>query len=349
MFVDRGRLAAFKAEQEKEEEEDDDDDDDDNSEDDSSDEENNSDGSLSSVEVPLAMVSAQAKAKAEAFAEIPSSEAQKTVLSTPDILVLILSQLPHSSLLQAQLVNTTWAGLYNHVQIQAALFRCPRPPASALYCEPYSDLLIEKFFSSFWPGSQEQYTAAFHAPQWRDLLVSQPPARALEIIQDISCRGGGNLEFRTIIPRPEGLRMGFLYDAIRHWHEEEGSGVRLFWHRTTGQPGSNRSYANGINFKTADSVPCVTILGKNSVGCGQWGGRTYSDYSYGNHQSQRPAARIIRSGEEVVEFIMSRPKDVQTHISRRTLARLIRFQDKKDGQDNGDGNNGVEYDSDDDF
>lgn len=83
------------------------------------------------------------------------SEAQKTVLSTPDLLIIILSQLPHSSLLKAKLVNKTWASLFGHVEIQAALFNSPRPKGSALYTEAYSDLLMDKF-STFWTVNEEE-------------------------------------------------------------------------------------------------------------------------------------------------------------------------------------------------
>src|ERR1700712_5035117 len=136
-----------------------------------------------------------------------TSYPQKRVLSTPDLLILILSQLPHSSLLKAKLVNKTWASLFEHVQIQAALFERPRPKDSALYTETYSDLLMNKF-STPWPSNREEYANKNHSWQWRQLLVCQPAVESLEIVQQISRRGGSTLEFRTIIPRPYGLRVG---------------------------------------------------------------------------------------------------------------------------------------------
>ncbi|KFX98178.1 hypothetical protein O988_04475 [Pseudogymnoascus sp. VKM F-3808] len=194
------------------------------------------------------------------------------VLSTPDVLVIILSQLPHSSLLKAKLVNETWAGVFENVEIQASLFVRPRPKESALYTETYSDLLINKFLT--WPTNPAEYEDKHHSWQWRQLLVCQPPVEALEIVQQVNQRFGGTLEFRTIIPRPGGLRMGFLYDAIRYWHQVENSSVELLWNRKTGDfTDSMRIYPDGSNYKTLDDKPCVTIWGKTGVGCGQYGGR----------------------------------------------------------------------------
>ncbi|KAH8812177.1 hypothetical protein F5884DRAFT_750498 [Xylogone sp. PMI_703] len=84
-----------------------------------------------------------------------SSNAQTTVLSTPDLLVCILSQLPHSSLLKAKLVNKTWASIFEVVYIKAALFEQPRPKELDLYTETYSDILRNKF-STFWPSSEKE-------------------------------------------------------------------------------------------------------------------------------------------------------------------------------------------------
>jgi hypothetical protein len=86
--------------------------------------------------------------------EAISLAATKSVLSTPDLLVIILSQLPHSSLLKAKRVNRTWASLCGHIEIQAALFQHPRPKGSALYVETHSDILMDKF-STFWPINRE--------------------------------------------------------------------------------------------------------------------------------------------------------------------------------------------------
>ncbi|KAH8805449.1 hypothetical protein F5884DRAFT_799303 [Xylogone sp. PMI_703] len=261
-----------------------------------------------------------------------TSSAQNKVLSTPDFLVSILSQLPHSSLLKAKLVNKTWASLFKLVDIQAALFEVPRPKEAALYAETYSDVLKNKFpiFWQFGKGSnvasipKSYFAKSFPSekggtplqatetsqpePQgnshWRQLLVCQPAIEVLEIVQHVDVRGLGVLEFRTTISRPNGLRMGFLYDAIRHWYEVERSfGVKLFWNRKTGDLTEHyRTYEDGPGYKTAEDRPCVTILGNTSVGCRQYGGLTYSNYcskTYGKDQ-------VIKSGDEEVEYSMSK-------------------------------------------
>lgn len=291
--------------------------------------------------------------------EAISSAAQKTVLSTPDLLLIILSQLPHSSLLKAKCVNRTWASLFGQVEIQAALFQRPRPKGSALYVETHSDILMDKF-STFWPingedkavFSRSSTVKTFHPEdwneisvdvsnshdpsetrlqntttlqpqqqrghgdkcpyrqQWRQLLICQPPIEALELVQEVDQRVGGTLEFRTVILRPEGLRMGFLYDAVRHWHEVERSPVELLWNRRTGDlVRYDQIYVDGPSFKTIEDKRCVTISGRTSVGCGQYGGLTYQNYL----SAQRVHA--IKSGDEEVEYCMSEPKRTSCDLS----------------------------------
>ncbi|KFY79832.1 hypothetical protein V499_01265 [Pseudogymnoascus sp. VKM F-103] len=245
-----------------------------------------------------------------------TSGAQTEVFSTPDVLVIILSQLPHSSLLNAKLVNKTWASLFDNVEIRASLFECPRPKESALYTETYSDLLMDKFLAP-WPTNEDEYADKHLSWQLRQLLVCQPPVEALEIVQEVNQRYGGALEFRTIIPRPNGLRMGFLYDAIRHWHQVERSPVKLLWNRKTGDlADSMHYYPDGPGYKTFGDKPCVTIWGQKGVGCGQYGGLTYEHYHFlqDNTQTQKPRVRVIESDDEKVKFSMSEPKSVKLNM-----------------------------------
>ncbi|TVY84561.1 hypothetical protein LSUE1_G002749 [Lachnellula suecica] len=263
-----------------------------------------------------------------AIHDATSSPAQKAVLSTPDLLVIILSQLPHSSLLKAKRVNRSWASIFEHVEIKAALFQHPRPKGSALYVETHSDVLMENF-SSFWPVngqdkvsfSKSTTVKTFHlklrsrppvdasnghvpserdlespdsqtlhqqgygdkcpyGQQWRQLLICQPPIEALEIVQQVNQLGGEILEFRTVLHRPGGVRIGFLYDAIKHWDEVERLDAQLLWNRKTGDPISpNQVYKNGEGFKTAEDMRCVTILGDTNVGNGRYGELAYADLS----------------------------------------------------------------------
>lgn len=208
--------------------------------------------------------------------------------------MIILSQLPHSSLLKAKLVSKTWASVFDNVEIRASLFECPRPKESALYTETYSDLLMDKFLAP-WPTNKYEYADNPLSWQWRQLLVCQPPVEALEIAQQVNQRFGGTIEFRTIIPRPNDLRMEFLYDAIRHWHQVERSSVKLLWNRKTGDiADSNDYYPDGPGYKTSDDKPCITIWGRNCVGFGQYGGLTFDHYhsSQDNTQTQKPRVRL---------------------------------------------------------
>lgn len=294
-----------------------------------------------------------------------ASRAQREVLSCPDILVIILSQLPHSSLLKAQRVNRTWASLFDHVEIQAALFRRPRPSGAALYAETYSDILMDRFSAAFWPATRYDpaefahttLVHGFHSQipdaasesdgesedddaktdpelgpcpyrhQWAQLLVCQPPIKALDIVQDICRRGAESVEFRTVMPRPDGLRMGFLYDAVRYWHEVDRSRAVMRWHRRTGEYAGNYYYTDDPDFVPGqDGTPCVTICGRNSEGCGWYGGQTYRDEASG----QGGRLRAIESGEENVEFRMSRARPITHYLSDRTARRLMDGYEESD-------------------
>jgi len=314
-----------------------------------------------------------------------ASDAQREVLSAPDLLLLILSQLPHSSLLKAKLVNKTWASLFKHVEIQAALFERPRPKESALYAETYSDLLMDNF-SAFWsiyrdesdqavlPESSivtqphpkesnegpvdvpnvhrpsknssqkrmtvrlriQKYTDKCLSWQWRQLLLFQPAVEVLELVQHVSQRSSGTIEFRAIVPRPNGLRMGFLYDAVRYWHEVEKSSVKLLWQRKTGDlVDPVYYYKDGTSYKTVEDKPCITIWGKTSVGCGQYGGLTYANYipTRSGEQAQRSRARIMKSGDEEVEFFMSAPKDIDVDLELFFASRKADEEEEEDEED----------------
>lgn len=300
------------------------------------------------------------------------SAAQRTVLSTPDLLIIILSQLPHSALLQVQRVNRTWAGLFDNLEIQASLFRQPRPKGSALYVEAHSDILMDHF-SAFWPSDGQDgakfdrcadfanfHSKSFHEkhvatsdsgdssdearlqdtaipelspePQdesnegcphrekWSQLLVCQPPIKALELVQRVSHRVYGMVEFRTVIHRPDGLRMGFLFDAVWHWHEVEGSNADLLWNRQTGDTeypeDCIEEYEDGPVSKVAEGEPCLTIWGHSSFGCGQSGGLTYSNYrGYTRRAGEKKVkSQIIYSDEEEVKYSMYEVEERPTRI-----------------------------------
>ena len=289
--------------------------------------------------------------------------AQARVLSSPELLVIILSQLPHSSLLKAQQVNKTWADLFATAEIQAALFRRPRPTGSSVYVEPYSDILEAKFPAFFatttkagrgfsrsyvvdefppseaWcelpidkahnggvPSRELQYNTTHyvlpsrkgpritcpHRHKWSELLLAQPPVRALELIQQVEEQWGRMVEFRAVISCPDGLRMGLLYDAVKHSHEIEGSRAELLWNRRTGDITAKRiSYIDGTGFGTDKDQPCVTVLGRSIDGCcGDGTALTYRNYWNGRAGRDQ----VIQSGEDGYQYDMSGPKELSLDI-----------------------------------
>ncbi|KAJ6787214.1 hypothetical protein PWT90_06707 [Aphanocladium album] len=255
------------------------------------------------------------------------SAAQRAVLSTPDLLIIILSQLPHSSLLKAQRVNRTWASLFDHVEIQAALFKKPRPNQSAAYVEIYSDILRDQF-EAFWPipgedrvrFSMDSKTQRFHPEgwckisaspfsdpndrntiierryeevcpyrkEWGQLLVCQPSIEILELVRKYNTDDSEMVEYRSLIHRPNGLRMGLLYDAVTHWHALDPA-ASLLWGRKTGDlVDSNYFYIDGSSFKTGDDKPCLTMWGT------EW--------------TPKHGDEVIRSDGEEVRCSISAPK-----------------------------------------
>jgi hypothetical protein len=106
--------------------------------------------------------------------------------------------------------------------------------------------------------------------------------------------------------------MGFLYDAVRHWHEVERSGCQLLWNRRTGDLIYHRQfYEDGPSFKTIEDKPCVTIWGRTRVGHGEYGGLTYRNHRSGPGQR----AQVIKSGDENVEYLMSEPRQIDYEVN----------------------------------
>lgn len=99
--------------------------------------------------------------------------------------------------------------------------------------------------------------------------------------------------------------MGFLYDAVGHWHEFERSPVEVLWNRRTEDlVHNNWIHGDRAGFKMDGDMPCVTIWGRTSVGCGRFGRLTYEDYK----SEQR--AQVVRSGGVEVGYCMSEPKSL---------------------------------------
>jgi hypothetical protein len=229
------------------------------------------------------------------------SRAQRTVLATPELLVLILSQLPHSSLLRAKLVNTTWASVFEFPEVQAALFLCPRPKNAALYAEPYSDLLLSMVLdTSVWPSESSdfwRFLSSKISPNLLNVLVCQPAVEYLEVIDIVSPDQGDVLEFRATIGCPEGLRLRFLVDAVKNWFYSSRQ-TKILWNRKIGDPADGSViYTDGNDYKRFDRKPCITILVKTLL--------------HGFLRRRREGDWTIRSGSKDITFTMSEPRKVR--------------------------------------
>ncbi|KAJ7696980.1 hypothetical protein B0H17DRAFT_881974, partial [Mycena rosella] len=155
------------------------------------------------------------------------STATDIVISTPELLEHTLAQLPMRDLLvTAPLVSKTWHAITLSPTLQRALFFQPDPLSNAVQKNP---LLVEIFPPFFapegrnrwsWPGEASTIMSmpwskapdAFKRKEasWRRMLVTQPPAQTMAIIET---RHGqlGDSERQAVLDDLS-LRMGVLYD-----------------------------------------------------------------------------------------------------------------------------------------
>ncbi|KAJ7152070.1 hypothetical protein C8R46DRAFT_869243, partial [Mycena filopes] len=126
------------------------------------------------------------------------STAQINALSAPELLELILTQLPMRDLLVvAPRVSKTWNAITLTPNFQRALFLLPDPTASST--SPVRNSLLMELFPPFFapshpepwsgPGTADSITSMpwARAPEafgrseasWRRMLVVQPPAQTL--------------------------------------------------------------------------------------------------------------------------------------------------------------------------
>ncbi|KAJ7301748.1 hypothetical protein DFH08DRAFT_667471, partial [Mycena albidolilacea] len=147
------------------------------------------------------------------------------VISTPELLELILSCLPMRDLLvTAPLVSKTWQALTLTPALQRTLFF--RPDLSS---EPAQNPLLLMLFPPFfaaekprrwsWPDAEAiQSMPCAKAPEvfkrreasWRRMLVIQPPAPKMIVTEHCHARHG-DFERSAVLDDPC-LRMGVLYD-----------------------------------------------------------------------------------------------------------------------------------------
>ncbi|KAJ7123562.1 hypothetical protein C8R44DRAFT_875750 [Mycena epipterygia] len=155
------------------------------------------------------------------------SSAKDVVISTPELLELILARLPMRKLLTtAPLVSKMWKAHTLSPALQRALFFQPDPSSERIQ----NPLLLELFSRFFgpkgpnrwsWPGEASTIMVmpwaktpdAFKRADasWRRMLVQQPTAQTMTITETCHGQGGYNSERRAVL-NDLSLRMGVLYD-----------------------------------------------------------------------------------------------------------------------------------------
>ncbi|KAJ7092263.1 hypothetical protein B0H15DRAFT_749104, partial [Mycena belliarum] len=131
--------------------------------------------------------------------------ARDTVLATPELVELVLSQLPmRDLLLRAPLVCKMWHATTLSPDLQRALFFAPDlDPCSDVASAPVHNPLLAKLFPPFFDSTPEHrrywptartiiFMPAARAPapfarpnaSWRRMLVTQPPPQTMRVIQE---------------------------------------------------------------------------------------------------------------------------------------------------------------------
>ncbi|KAJ7899789.1 hypothetical protein B0H13DRAFT_2196040, partial [Mycena leptocephala] len=155
--------------------------------------------------------------------------ARDSVIQTPELVEHTLAHLPIRDLLvTAPLVSKMWQAITLSPTLQRALFFEPDPTASASH--PIKNPLLVELFQPFfapstarqypWPGTATSILAMpwAQAPEafkradasWRRMLVTQPPAQTMVVIQE--SHGMRGMSERRAVLRDISLRMGMLYD-----------------------------------------------------------------------------------------------------------------------------------------
>ncbi|KAJ7899793.1 hypothetical protein B0H13DRAFT_2029499 [Mycena leptocephala] len=174
--------------------------------------------------------------------------AKDSVIQTPELVEHTLALLPIRDLLvTAPLVSKMWQAITLSPSLQRTLFFEADPTASASH--PVKNPLLVELFQPFfapnaarkfpWPGSAASILAMpwAQAPEaftcadasWRRMLVTQPPAQTMVVIQKNHGMAGSS-ERRAVL-RNISLRMGTLYDfAVPFLHYDDAR-FRIKWNR----------------------------------------------------------------------------------------------------------------------
>ncbi|KAF7874892.1 hypothetical protein EAF04_002066 [Stromatinia cepivora] len=196
------------------------------------------------------------------------SSAVSRVFSIPELLHEVLSYLPQSCLLvTVPLVCRNWATALNSPSLERALWFRP-----AIHNGPstWSSLLEQQFgvFFDFSLTSNRHVidsTAFDNLPwkrnlkafkradaSWREMLVFQPPVYEFAI-ERIKHDRGGLMHQTVILPCPDGLRMGMVWDIAQEWCLR-----RKHWLQMTG-PEVEKEYRNSEVGYTEPMIPKMIL------------------------------------------------------------------------------------------
>ncbi|KAJ7622212.1 hypothetical protein FB45DRAFT_927247 [Roridomyces roridus] len=179
------------------------------------------------------------------FPSLPTmSTTRDTVISTPELLALILARLPmRDVLVSAPLVSKAWHAVILLPIVQRALFFQPEPASDD--ATPIPNPLLAELFPPFftesgenrwsWPGHSKAIMSmpwakapdAFKCEDasWRRMLLSQPPANKILVVK---VRHGqiGDSQQRAVTHGKD-LRMGELYDLCASFQVEREADITV--------------------------------------------------------------------------------------------------------------------------
>ncbi|KAJ7256140.1 hypothetical protein B0H12DRAFT_517679 [Mycena haematopus] len=202
------------------------------------------------------------------------SNAQVTVMSTPELLEHTLAHLPMRDLLvTAPLVSKTWQAITLTPTLQRLLFFQPDTRLSSRVENPLLVDLFPPFFASSgphrwsWPNSKSLESMpwarapdAFKRPEasWRRMLVTQPPAPRLVVTE--RCYGQGGIATRRAVLDDPCLRMGVLYDLVLPFIDRVASWFCIRWHQDYDYDGADPGCRDEIVLAIAFTQQCSPSL-----------------------------------------------------------------------------------------
>ncbi|KAF8214617.1 hypothetical protein K438DRAFT_1749707 [Mycena galopus ATCC 62051] len=173
------------------------------------------------------------------------STVQHTVIAIPELLEIILAQLPMRDLLvAAPLVSKTWQMTTLSPTLQCALFFLP-DPSSRLVLNPLLVEIFPPFFAKgegigwSWPGNVSSIKSmpwskaphAFRRPEasWRRMLAAQPPVQTMVVTETVRGVDADVICTRRAVKKISSLYMGVLYDLAFLYAERQSANFCMRW------------------------------------------------------------------------------------------------------------------------